>query len=154
MCAVGTGGTLSGVAKALRENNPDVKIGLADPSGSSLYNFYTKGELCSDGSSIAEGIGISHLTENLKDTLIDLPLQISDQEALPHLFQLLLSEGLCLGGSSAINITGAKRMAEHLGPGHTIVTILCDDGNRYQSKLFNPSFLSGRDLPVPQWLSH
>lgn len=152
ICAVGTGGTLAGVGKALREKNPAVKIGLADPMGSSLYNYFSGGELTSSGSSIAEGIGISHLTENLKSAEVDMPFQIRDEEALPLLFDALLHEGLCLGGSSAINLAGAKRMAETLGPGHTIVTILCDNGTRYQSKIYNPVFLKSKQLPTPSWL--
>lgn len=152
ICAVGTGGTLAGVGKALREKNPDVCVGLADPLGSSLYSYFSQGELKSSGNSVAEGIGISHLTENLKDTAIDLPLQISDEEALPLLFDVLLHEGLCLGGSSGINLAGAKRMAEELGPGHTIVTVLCDNGTRYQSKIYNPVFLKSKQLPTPSWL--
>lgn len=152
ICAVGTGGTLAGVSKALREKNPDVKIGLADPMGSSLYNYFSQGELVSSGSSIAEGIGISHMTENLKGTSVDQPIQIGDDEALPLLFDALLHEGLCLGGSSGINLAGAKRMAEELGPGHIIVTILCDNGTRYQSKIYNPVFLKSKQLPTPGWL--
>lgn len=152
ICAVGTGGTLAGVSKALKEKNSAVKIGLADPMGSSLYSHFKQGELASTGSSIAEGIGISHLTENLKGATIDMPTQVSDEEALPLLFDLLLHEGLCLGGSSGINLAGAKRMAEELGPGHTIVTILCDNGTRYQSKIYNPVFLKSKHLPTPSWL--
>lgn len=152
ICSVGTGGTLAGVARALREKNPAVKIGLADPQGSALYSWYRTGELLFEGHSVAEGIGISHVTGNLQGTAVDLPFQLSDEEALPLIFDLLLEEGVCLGGSSAINLAGAKRMAEALGPGHTIVTILCDYGTRYQSKIYNPVFLQGRGLPVPNWL--
>lgn len=152
ICAVGTGGTLAGVSRALREKKSSTQIGLADPMGSSLYNYFSTGELTSSGSSIAEGIGISHLTENLKDTAVDLPVQVSDEEALPLLFDVLLHEGLCLGGSSGINLAGAKRMAEELGPGHTIVTVLCDNGTRYQSKIYNPVFLKSKQLPTPSWL--
>jgi cysteine synthase len=152
VCSVGTGGTLAGVSRALREKNPEVKIGLADPMGSALYNYFTKGEFASNGTSITEGIGISHLTNNFKDTTIDLPLLIRDEEALPLLFDLLLKEGVCLGGSSGINMAGAKQMAEQMGPGHTIVTILCDNGTRYQSKIYNPAYLKAKQLPTPQWL--
>lgn len=152
ICAVGTGGTLAGVAKKLREKNHDIQIGIADPYGSSLYNFYKNGKLKSEGNSITEGIGISHVTDNLIDTEIDHAFQINDKEALPYIFDLLQFEGLCLGGSSGINIAGAVNLAKKLGPGHTIVTILCDYGTRYQSKIFNPVFLENKNLPVPSWL--
>ena len=152
ICAVGTGGTLAGTAMALRERNSAVKIGLADPQGSALFSHYTNGELNAEGRSIAEGIGISFVTGNLQGIDIDMPYQISDAEGLPHIFNLLRHEGLCLGGSSAINIAGAVRMAQEMGPGHTIVTILCDYGDRYKSKLYNPVYLEQVDLPVPDWL--
>lgn len=152
VCAVGTGGTLAGTAMALRERKADIKIGLADPMGSALFSHYAHGELKTEGRSIAEGIGISFVTGNLQGVDIDMPFQISDAEALPHIFNLLRHEGLCLGGSSAINIAGAVRMAEEMGPGHTIVTILCDYGDRYKSKLYNPVYLEQVDLPVPSWL--
>ncbi len=152
VCAVGTGGTLAGTAMALRERNANIKIGLADPMGSALFSHYTNGDLKTEGRSIAEGIGISFVTGNLQGVDIDMPFQISDAEALPHIFNLLRNEGLCLGGSSAINIAGAVRMAEEMGPGHTIVTILCDYGDRYKSKLYNPVYLEQVDLPVPSWL--
>ncbi len=152
ICAVGTGGTLAGVATALREKNPAVKIGLADPVSSALFNYYTKGELSSDGRSVAEGIGISFVPGNMEGIDIDMPFHIPDDEALPYIFDLLIHEGLCLGGSSAINIAGAVRMAQELGPGHTIVTVLCDYGDRYRDKIFNPVFLEQMDLPVPAWL--
>ena len=152
VCAVGTGGTLAGVARKLQEKNKNIKIGIADPRGSSLYNYYQHGELKSEGNSITEGIGISHVTENLKDTKVDHAFQISDEKALPYVFDLLQHEGLCLGGSSGINIAGAVALAEKLGPGHTIVTILCDYGTRYQSKIFNPVFLENKNLPIPKWL--
>ncbi len=152
ICAVGTGGTLAGTAMALRERNSAVKIGLADPQGSALFSHYTNGELNAEGRSIAEGIGISFVTGNLQGIDIDMPYQISDAEGLPHIFNLLRHEGLCLGGSSAINIAGAVRMAQDMGPGHTIVTILCDYGDRYKSKLYNPVYLEQVDLPVPDWL--
>lgn len=151
-CAVGTGGTLAGVARALKQRNPAVRIALSDPQGSALYHFIEDGELRSSGRSIAEGIGISFVTDNLRDAPIDTAYQISDEEALPLLFDLLKYEGLCLGGSSAINIAGAVRLARELGPGHTIVTILCDGGQRYQSRLYNPVLLRQMGLPAPDWL--
>ena len=151
ICSVGTGGTLSGVSRALREHNPAVKIGLADPEGSSLYNHFTHGELRAEGRSITEGIGVSFVPGNLQDAELDFAYQISDEEALPLVFDLLKHEGLCLGGSAAINMAGAVRMARELGPGHNIVTVLCDGGDRYQSQLFNPDFLYRRKLPVPEW---
>jgi len=154
ICAVGTGGTLAGVGMALKARNPKITIGLADPMGAALYSYYTTGELKSSGTSITEGIGQGRITANLVDAPIDVPFQISDEEALPIVFDLLTEEGLCLGGSSGINIAGAMRLARHLGPGHTIVTILCDYGTRYQSKLFNPAFLREKGLPVPAWLEH
>ncbi len=151
-CAVGTGGTLGGVSQRLKEHNKDIKIGIADPMGSSLFHFYKDGELRSEGSSITEGIGISHITPNLADAEIDFAYQISDHEALTIIFDLLQHEGLCLGSSSGVNVAGAIALAKDLGPGHTIVTILCDYGTRYQSKLFNPVFLENKGLPVPEWL--
>jgi len=152
-CAVGSGGTLSGIARALKERNPDVKIALSDPMGASLYNWFTKGELIAEGESITEGIGQVRITKNLEGTPIDMAYRISDQEALPVLFDLIEQEGLVLGGSSAINIVGAIRLARDLGPGKTIVTILADGGQRYQSKLFNPEFLRSKRLPVPSWMT-
>jgi cysteine synthase len=153
ICAVGTGGTLAGVSSALKAHNPAVQIGLADPSGASLCGYFRHGELApSEGNSIVEGVGINHITGNVAAAQVDHAWTISDREALPFLFDLLQHEGLCLGGSSAINIAGAVHLARELGPGHTVVTILCDYGNRYQSKLFNPVFLHNRDLPVPAWL--
>lgn len=152
ICAVGSGGTLAGVAMGLREKNADVKIGLADPEGAALYNFYANGELKSEGTSITEGIGQGRITANLEGLTVDHAYQIPDSEALPYVFDLLQEEGLCLGGSSGINVAGAVRLARELGPGHTIVTILCDYGTRYQSKLFNPAFLKDKGLPVPNWL--
>jgi cysteine synthase A len=151
-CAVGTGGTLAGVAMALKERNPKIRIALADPLGAALYHFYKHGSLKAEGSSITEGIGQGRITANLEGAPIDDAFQIPDPEALPVLFDLLREEGLCLGGSSAINVAGAIRLARQLGPGHTIVTILCDSGARYQSKLFNPAFLRAKNLPVPAWL--
>jgi len=152
ICAVGSGGTLAGVAEGLRERNPKVAIGLADPFGASLYNWYAHGELKAEGGSITEGIGQGRITANLEGLTVDYPYQISDAEALDQVFDLTEHEGLCLGGSSGINVAGAIRMARDLGPGKTIVTILCDHGSRYQSKLFNPAFLRERDLPVPKWI--
>ncbi|MBL4890522.1 MAG: cysteine synthase A [Rhizobiaceae bacterium] len=150
--AAGTGGTIAGVGIGLKEFNKDIKIALADPMGAALYSYYTTGKLASEGDSITEGIGQGRITENLKDAPIDMAYQISDQTALPYIFDLLEHEGLCMGGSTGINIAGCIRLAEELGPGHTIVTILCDYGNRYQSKLFNPEFLRSKELPVPHWL--
>lgn len=154
ICAVGTGGTLAGIGMALKERNQDVVIGLADPMGAALYNYYTHGELKAEGSSITEGIGQGRITANLVDAPVDEAYQITDAEALPIVFDLLKDEGLCLGGSSGINIAGAMRLARDLGPGHTIVTILCDYGTRYQSKMFNPAFLKEKGLPVPAWLDN
>jgi cysteine synthase len=151
-CAVGTGGTLAGVGLALKERNPEVVIGLADPMGAALYSYYTTGELKAVGSSITEGIGQGRVTKNLEGAPIDVAFQIPDEEALPIVFDLLEHEGLCLGGSSGINVAGAIRLARRLGPGHTIVTVLCDYGTRYQSKLFDPAFLRSKNLPVPTWL--
>jgi cysteine synthase len=151
-CSVGTGGTLAGVAMALKERNPAVKIYCADPMGASLYSYYEHGELKASGNSITEGIGQSRITANLEGAPIDGAFQIADEEALPVLFDLVREEGLILGGSSGINIVGAIRAAQKLGPGHTIVTILADYGTRYQSKLFNPDFLRSKNLPVPAWL--
>jgi cysteine synthase len=152
ICAVGSGGTLGGISMALKERNTDVTIGLADPEGAALYSYYTNGELKSSGNSITEGIGQGRITENLKGIVVDRAYQIPDSEALPYVFDLLEHEGLCLGGSSGINVAGAVRLARDLGPGKTIVTVLCDYGNRYQSKLFNPAFLKEKGLPVPHWL--
>src|SRR5690606_1710631 len=141
VCAVGTGGTLAGVGLALKERNPKVRIAIADPLGAALYNYYKHGELKAEGSSITEGIGQGRITKNIEGAPIDEAYQIPDEEALPVIFALLREEGLCLGGSSGINVAGAIRLARDLGPGHTIVTVLCDSGTRYQSKLFNPAFL-------------
>ncbi|TWG95503.1 cysteine synthase A [Mesorhizobium sp. J18] len=150
--AVGTGGTLAGVAEGLRAKSNSVKIAIADPMGAALFSYYTTGELKSEGSSITEGIGQGRITANLEGFTPDFSYQIPDAEALPIIFDLLQEEGLCLGGSTGINIAGAIRLAKDLGPGHTIVTILCDYGTRYQSKLFNPEFLRSKDLPVPEWM--
>ena len=150
ICAVGSGGTLAGVAMALQPKG--VKVGLADPEGASLHSFYTEGKLDAPGTSITEGIGQGRITANLEGFTPDFSYRIPDAEALPIVFDLLSEEGLCLGGSSGINVAGAIRMAKEMGPGHTIVTVLCDYGTRYQSKLFNPMFLKEKGLPVPAWL--
>ena len=150
--AVGTGGTLAGVGMALKERDPTIKIALADPPGAALYSYYTTGELKSAGSSITEGIGQNRITANLEGAPVDFVYQIRDEEALPIIFDLVVREGLLLGGSSGVNIAGAIRLAHDLGPGRTIVTLLCDSGARYASKLFNPAFLRSKSLPVPDWL--
>ncbi len=152
ICSVGSGGTLGGVSMALKERNKDVVVGLADPMGSALYNFYDHGELKSEGSSITEGIGQGRITDNLEGVQVDVSFRVPDAEALPVVFDLVLEEGLCLGGSSGINVAGAIRLAKHMGPGHTIVTLFCDSGQRYMSKLFNPAFLREKGLPTPSWL--
>ena len=149
---MGSGGTLGGVSLALKARNADVQIGIADPEGAALYNYYAHGELKAAGSSITEGIGQGRITANLDGVAVDRAYQVPDAEALPYLYDLLEHEGLCLGGSSAINIAGAVRLARDLGPGKTIVTVLCDYGNRYQSKLFNPEFLHASISPAPHWL--
>jgi cysteine synthase A len=152
ICAIGSGGTLAGVAEALRARNPEVAIGMADPYGSALYNYYTTGELLAEGTSITEGIGQGRITQNFEGLKIDRPYRISDEEALEQIFDLSQYEGLNLGGSSGINVAGAVRLARDLGPGKTIVTVLCDYGARYQSKLYNPAFLAEKGLPTPPWL--
>ncbi len=152
-CSVGSGGTLVGVAMALKERNPGVKIALSDPMGSALYNWVARGELKAEGNSVTEGIGQGRVTKNLEGAPIDLAYQITDEEALPVLFDLIQHEGLVLGGSTAINIVGAMRLARELGRGKTIVTILADGGSRYQSKLFNPAFLKEKKLPLPPWMT-
>ena len=150
--AVGTGGTLAGVAMGLRAKSADIKIGLADPLGAALFSFYTEGVLKSEGGSIIEGIGQGRITANLEGFTPDFSWQVPDEAALPIVFDLVQEEGMCLGGSTGINIAGAIRLARQMGRGHTIVTILCDNGTRYQSKLFNPAFLRSKNLPVPQWM--
>ncbi|MEZ4330772.1 MAG: cysteine synthase A [Myxococcota bacterium] len=150
--AAGTGGTLAGVGLALKERNPAVTIALADPMGAALYHYYTHGELKAEGSSISEGIGQGRITANLEGAPIDVAYQIPDEEWLPIAFDLLKHEGLCLGGSSGVNVAGALRLARQLGPGHVIVTVLCDSGTRYQSKMWNPAFLKEKGLPAPDWL--
>ena len=151
-CAIGTGGTLAGTGIYLKQQNPSIFIAAADPMGASMYHWLKHGELRAEGTSITEGIGQGRVTANIEGAPIDDAYQIPDTEALPIVFDLLLEEGLCLGGSSGINIAGAIHMARELGPGHTIVTILCDFGTRYQSKLFNPAFLKEKGLPAPSWL--
>ena len=152
ICAVGSGGTLAGVAAALRAKKPDVAIGLADPYGAALYSYYKTGELKAEGNSITEGIGQGRITANLEGLTIDHAYRIADEEMLRVIFDLAGHEGLVMGGSTGINVAGAMHLARDLGPGHTIVTVLCDYGSRYQSKLFNPAFLQERGLPVPDWL--
>lgn len=152
ICAVGSGGTLGGISMALKARNPNVQIGIADPFGSKLYSHYADGVLQTEGGSITEGIGQGRITDNLKDVIVDRAYRISDKEALEIVFSLTQLEGLCLGGSSGINIAGAIHMARDMGPGHTIVTILCDYGQRYQSKVYNPVFLKEKGLPVPPWI--
>ncbi|MBH0239913.1 cysteine synthase A [Methylobrevis albus] len=153
VCAVGSGGTLAGVGMGLRDLKPGVKIGIADPHGAALYSYYTSGELKAEGSSITEGIGQGRITANLDGLEVDFAARIADEDAVAIVFDLLEHEGLCLGGSSGINVAGAMALARELGPGHTIVTILCDYGNRYASKLFNPAFLAEKNLPVPAFLT-
>jgi cysteine synthase A len=152
ICAIGTGGTVAGVSMFMKEKNPDIRIGIADPMGANMFSYFSTGELKGEGDSITEGIGQGRITGNLEGIVVDEPFQIPDEEALPYVFDLLKHEGLCLGGSSGINIAGAVRLAKKLGPGHTIVTILADYGTRYQSKLFNPAFLKEKGLPVPDWM--
>ncbi len=152
ICAIGSGGSLGGVAKYLKEQNTSVKIGLADPPGAALYHYYAHGELKAEGSSITEGIGQGRITANITELEIDMPYQIPDAESVQYVFDMIADEGLVLGGSSGINVAGAVRMAKEMGPGHTIVTLLCDSGDRYASRLFNPDFLREKDLPVALWL--
>ncbi|RAK52065.1 cysteine synthase A [Phenylobacterium deserti] len=153
ICAVGSGGTLAGVAQALRERKSDVRIGLADPHGAALFSYYTDGELKSEGSSISEGIGQGRITANLEGLKVDHAYRISDEEMLLTIYDLLEHDGLVMGGSTGVNVAGAIRMAKELGPGHTIVTVLCDHGARYQSKIFNPAFLAEKGLPAPPWMA-
>ncbi|MBA4802060.1 MAG: cysteine synthase A, partial [Euryhalocaulis sp.] len=153
ICAVGSGGTLAGISMAMKSHNRQIRIGLADPGGASLYNYYKHGELKSEGTSITEGIGQARITANLEGIEVDHAYRVEDSEALKILFNLVEEEGLCLGGSSGVNIAGAMALARELGPGHRIVTILCDYGQRYQSKLYNPAFLKEKGLPVPPWMS-
>ena len=152
ICAIGTGGTLAGVGTYLKEQRKEVVVAVADPMGAAMYHYFKHGELKAEGSSITEGIGQGRITRNLEGIEVDDAYQITDQDALPVLFDLIKDEGLCLGGSTAINVTGAIRLARDMGPGHTIVTVLADSGTRYQSKLFNPAFLRSKGLPTPAWL--
>jgi cysteine synthase len=152
VCAVGTGGTLAGVGRALKARNRRVQVALSDPAGSALYNHYVHGELKAEGGSITEGIGNGRVTRNLAEALVDHAFQVPDAESIPLVFRLLQEEGLLLGGSSGVNVAGAMRLARELGPGHTIVTILCDSGLRYRGRLFNPEFLESKGLPVPDFL--
>jgi cysteine synthase A len=154
VCAVGTGGTLAGTGMYLKDRNPGIQIALSDPKGSALYNHYVNGELKAEGGSITEGIGNGRVTANLEDAPVDIAFSIPDTEAIPVAFDLLEHEGLCLGGSSGVNVAGAMRLARELGSGHTIVTVLCDYGYRYASKMFNPEFLRSKDLPVPHWIEN
>jgi cysteine synthase len=151
--AVGSGGTLAGVSMGLKSKNKNIKLVLADPMGAALYSYYKTGELKSEGSSITEGIGQGRITANLEGAVVDDAFQIPDSEAIPTAFDLLEHEGLCMGGSTGVNVAGAIRLAKQMGPGHTIVTMLCDYGTRYASKLFNPEFLREKGLPVPKWLT-
>lgn len=153
VCAVGSGGTLGGVSRGLKGRSDKVRIALADPFGSALYSYYTTGELKAEGSSITEGIGQGRITKNLEGAPIDTAFRISDKDAVETVFALTREEGLCLGASSGVNVAGAMQLARELGPGHTVVTILCDSGTRYQSRLFNPDFLQSKSLPVPEWLA-
>jgi cysteine synthase A len=152
VCAMGTGGTLAGTGRFLKSQNPAIRIALSDPGGSGLYGFYADGEIKVEGSSITEGIGNSRITANMEDAPIDVAYRIPDGDAVPRVYQMLLEEGLCLGGSSGINVCGAMRLAQELGPGHTVVTVLCDSGLRYQQRLFNPEFLESKGLEVPAFL--
>ncbi|MCP4001059.1 MAG: cysteine synthase A [Gammaproteobacteria bacterium] len=153
ICAVGTGGSLAGIARALRSQNEKVTIGIADPTGSALYNYFTTGELKAEGGSISEGIGTSRITENFADTPVDAPFQIPDTESIPLVFDMIREEGLCCGGSTGVNVAGAVRLAKELGPGHVIVTLLCDSGLRYRERLFNREFLKSKGLKLPNWLN-
>lgn len=153
ICSIGTGGTIAGASTFLREKKKDVVIGVADPRGAAMYPFFSSGKVeATPGGSITEGIGLGRVTPIIDDIKVDHAYLIPDEEAVPIIFDLLIHEGLCLGGSSGINVAGAIRLAKEMGPGHTIVTVLCDSGNRYQSKLFNPEFLRSKNLPVPEWL--
>src|SRR4051812_11306628 len=153
ICSIGTGGTLAGTSAFLREKNKNIMIGVADPRGAAMYELFKHGEAkASPGGSITEGIGLGRVTPVIKDAKVDEAYIIPDEEAVPIIYELLEHEGLCLGGSTGINVAGAIRLARQLGPGHTIVTVLCDGGSRYQSKLFNPAFMRSKNLPVPDWL--
>ena len=152
ICSCGTGGTLTGVAQYLKEQNKNIKIGLVDPYGAALYSFFTEGKLESEGSSVTEGIGQGRITKNLEGLEVDFPFRVPDTDALEAMFKMVETEGLYLGGSAGINVAGAVKLAKELGPGHTIVTILCDSGSRYLSKLYNRNFLVNNDLPCPDWV--
>ena len=153
ICAVGTGGTLAGVSRALKKHSEKISIGIADPTGSALYNYFTSGELRAEGGSISEGIGTSRITDNFADTHVDIAYQIPDSESIPLVYELIRQEGLCCGGSTGVNVAGAVRMARELGPGHVITTILCDSGLRYRERLFNREFLAAKGLELPDWLT-
>jgi cysteine synthase A len=153
VCAVGTGGSLAGISRALKSRNADVKISVSDPTGSALYNYFTSGELKAEGGSISEGIGTSRITDNFADTVVDIPFQIPDSESIPLVFDMIRLEGLCCGGSTGVNVAGAVRLAQELGPGHVIVTLLCDSGLRYRERLFNRKFLADKGLVLPDWLN-
>jgi len=153
VCAVGTGGSLAGISRALKSRNADVKISVSDPTGSALYNYFTSGELKAEGGSISEGIGTSRITDNFADTVVDIPFQIPDSESIPLVFDMIRLEGLCCGGSTGVNVAGAVRLAQELGPGHVIVTLLCDSGLRYRERLFNRKFLADKGLILPDWLN-
>lgn len=153
ICAVGTGGTLAGISRALKAHSEKVAIGIADPTGSALYNYFTTGELRAEGGSISEGIGTSRITANFADTCVDIPYQIPDSESIPLVYDLIRQEGLCCGGSTGVNVAGAVRMARELGPGHVITTIFCDSGLRYRERLFNRAFLASKGLELPDWLT-
>jgi cysteine synthase A len=152
ICAIGTGGSLAGVAAFLKSKNPKITVGLADPPGAAMFDYFTSGKLTSEGTSITEGIGQGRITRNVEGIPVDKAYRIPDAESVQVVFDLLHEEGLCIGGSAGVNVAGAIRLARELGPGHTVVTLLCDSGTRYQSKLFNPEFLRSRQLPVPAWL--
>jgi cysteine synthase A len=153
VCAVGTGGSLAGISRALKKRNEKVSIAISDPTGSALYNYFTSGELKSEGGSISEGIGTSRITDNFADTVVDVPFQIPDSESIPLVFDMIREEGICCGGSTGVNVAGAVRLAEELGPGHVIVTLLCDSGLRYRERLFNREFLASKGLELPDWLN-
>ena len=153
VCAVGTGGSLAGISRALKSRNEKVNIAISDPTGSALYNYFTTGELKAEGGSISEGIGTSRITENFKDTVVDTPYQIPDSESVPLVFDMIREEGICCGASTGVNVAGAVRLAKDLGPGHVIVTLLCDSGLRYRERLFNRAFLKEKGLQLPDWLN-
>jgi cysteine synthase A len=153
VCAVGTGGSLAGVSRALKNHNENITIGLSDPTGSALYNYFTRGELKAEGGSISEGIGIARITENFADTVVDAPFQIPDTESIPLVYDMIREEGICCGGSTGVNVAGAVRLAKELGPGHVITTLLCDSGLRYRERLFNRKFLAEKGLTLPDWLN-